>query len=455
MAKKTYKFIDLFAGLGGIRLGFEQALQSEGIKGECIFTSEIKPHAIRAYNKNFKEEICAKDITKVTKKEIGKFNVLLGGFPCQAFSSAGYGKGFADTRGTLFFEIQRIIKENINNVDGFILENVEGLVTHDMPLNEEDFVFDNGIKIGKTLNCILKILREELNFNVSWAILNASDFGVPQKRKRIYIVGCKKEYGNIDLNFTKQELIPAGTVLESGLPCLDNKFTRILLSKYTLEELKGKTLKDKRGGERNIHSWDIGLKGEISKEEIELMNKLVSQRRQHKWADIIGIEWMDGMPLTQEQISSFYSNPQLYEMLKNLTNKNYLVYEHPKQRKKAVDENGNSWFYREPDITKPKGYNIVTGKMSFPISTIIDPEKPINTLVAMDMNTIGVVDDSGIRNLSIREGLRFFGYPETYSLDFFYEEKGGVKLAYDLLGNSVCVPVIKSIAKRLIQTIHK
>jgi DNA (cytosine-5)-methyltransferase 1 len=141
-------------------------------------------------------------------------------------------------------------------------------------------------------------------------------------------------------------------------------------------------------------------------------------------------------------------------MLEDLTQKQYLVLEHPKQRVWHSDASGNRWSTRVPDESKPKGYNIVTGKLSFEISSILDPEKPVNTIVAMDMSTIGVIDDEGIRHLTLREGLRLFGYPETYDLDFFYNEKDGVNNGYDLLGNSVCVPVIKMIADRLVQKLY-
>lgn len=392
------------------------------------------------------------NVTDIKKSDIGNFNVLLGGFPCQAFSSAGTGKGFADTRGTMFFEVQRVIKDHLQSVDGFILENVEGLVTHDM--RNDEVYEDNGQRIGRTLATILHILREELKFNVSWAVLNAADYGIPQRRKRIYIVGCKKKYGVVNLEFEKLPEVGIRNFVEHGLPCLDNEFSRILLSRYTPEELHGKALKDKRGGVRNIHSWDIEKKGPVSESEKELLNRLVCERRQHRWADMIGIEWMDGMPLTEQQISTFYPHPRLHEMLENLTEKHYLVLEHPKQRIWHSDSNGNRWSTRVPDKTKPKGYNIVTGKLSFEISSILDPEKPVNTIVAMDMNTIGVVDGIGLRHLTLREGLRLFGYPETYSLDFFYDEKDGINNGYDLLGNSVCVPIIKMVADRLVQKLY-
>ena len=125
----TLKFIDLFAGIGGIRLGFEQACKDRDIIAKCVFTSEIKPYAIDVLKQNHPNEEINGDITQISEKDIPDFDVLLGGFPCQAFSSAGKRLGFEDTRGTLFFDIERILKEK--QPKGFILENVEGLVNHD------------------------------------------------------------------------------------------------------------------------------------------------------------------------------------------------------------------------------------------------------------------------------------------------------------------------------------
>lgn len=446
MGKQKYTFIDLFAGLGGLRLGFEQALKERGFEGQCVFTSEIKSSAIKAYNHNFHDKkIEAVDITKVESSNIKPFNVLLGGFPCQAFSTAGQQKGFADTRGTLFFEIQRILQDHLSEVDGFIMENVEGLVKHDRE-NPHD-------KEGRTIQVIMHVLRDVLGFNAEYVILNASDFGVPQYRKRVYIVGCKKKYGKINLSFVPQKEVGVGASLEQGKECINNDFSKALLAYKPAEELVGYALKDKRGGERNIHSWDLCQKGHVTEEQKKLLNAMLHERRKHKWAEIIGIQWMDGMPLTTEQIRSFYDTPQLQEMLDDLTEKKYLFLEHPKQRVSHTDSNGNVWYERVPDPSKPKGYNIVTGKLSFEISSILNPCKPANTLVAMDVSTIGVVDGSGIRHLTLRECLRLFGYPDSYSLEIFEGSKKDVKLGYDLVGNSVCVPVIKAIALRLLDKI--
>ena len=438
-------YIDLFAGLGGIRIGFTQAANELGLESRCVFTSEIKDSALCALNHNFPgENIIKRDITKVASDEIPHFNILLGGFPCQAFSFAGKQRGFLDTRGTLFFEIERILRDHLNDVDGFLLENVEGLLKHDKE-NRND-------EIGKTLTVILNVLRS-LGYNTKYILLDASDFGIPQKRKRVYIVGCKKRFGEINLEFNNPEIKTVEGCIEHGLPVLDNKFTKLLLRYYSPKKLQGKFLKDKRGGKFNIHSWDFDYKGATTKEQKELLNKLFKQRRRKEWAKIIGIDWMDGMPLTTEQIRTFFDRPNLQELLDDLVEKKYLVLEHPK-KKVITTVNGSSYSERIYDETKPQGYNIVTGKLSFPISHILDNKGQAPTIVAMDMNNLGVIDGKGIRRLTLREGLRLFGYPEDYSLDFYNQDAKGIRLGYDLLGNTVCVPVIKAVAYRLLHQIY-
>ena len=129
MIKQDIRFIDLFAGIGGIRKGLEQAIVNIGSNPVCVFTSEIKPCAISVLQQNYPNEIITGDITKVSANTIPDFDILCGGFPCQAFSSAGKREGFADTRGALFFDVERILIAK--KPKGFILENVEGLVNHD------------------------------------------------------------------------------------------------------------------------------------------------------------------------------------------------------------------------------------------------------------------------------------------------------------------------------------
>lgn len=199
-SSSLFTFIDLFAGIGGIRLPFQK------LNGKCVFSSEWDKFAQKTYATNF-GELPKGDITKIEAKDIPDHDLLLAGFPCQAFSQAGRREGFFDTRGTMFFEIQRILAEKRPKM--FLLENVKQLVGHDR---------------GRTLKVILQILRgefessisddiplsvdarkalsERLNYWVDFKVIRAADFGAPQNRERIYIVGYNKDHFE-NLNFDK------------------------------------------------------------------------------------------------------------------------------------------------------------------------------------------------------------------------------------------------------------
>lgn len=416
------RFIDLFAGIGGIRKGFELACADRGLETECVFTSEIKPYAVDILIQNHPTETVAGDITQVDPIDIPHFDFLLAGFPCQAFSAAGKRLGFQDTRGILFFNVEKILAEH--KPYGFVLENVEGLVNHDRESPHD--------KIGRTLKIILEHL-DALDYKVSWRVLNAKHFGVPQERKRIYIVGTRKSAPDLE-GFAHIDST-LGEILESGLPTSNSKFVKLLMENYSVEELCGKAIKDKRGGDNNIHSWDIEYKGKTTKAEKNLLNHMVRERRKKKWAEEFGIDWMDGMPLTTDQIRSFHDVPDLEQMLEHLVELKYLRKEHPKKKV------GNR---REQDESLPIGYNIVAGKMSFEVGKVLDPKGIAPTLVAMDMQHLFVPDGNGIRPLSLREGLRLFGYPDDYKFNTSIEN------GYDLLGNTVVVPVIKAVAGRVL-----
>lgn len=436
------KFIDLFAGMGGIRLGFEQAFNEQGYETECVLTSEIKPYAVQALKDNFEQDNLVGDICQVEAKDIPDFDFLLAGFPCQAFSTAGKGLGFLDTRGTLFFEVERILREK--QPYGFILENVEGLVLHDRESNKD--------KIGRTLKTILASL-DNLGYKVEWRLLECQKFGVPQLRKRIFIVGTKDK--NIDMDHFKEKRKVVGDVLEHNMPLVDTHFTQCLLKHYKPEDLHGKAIKDKRGGENNIHSWDIGLKGEVTTEQKILVEKLFKERRKKHWAEEIGIKWMDGMPLTLKQISTFDDSENLEWMLEDLVEKGYLVKEYPKDVVEIEMEDGTKRSVRQQDESKSLGYNIVSGKLSFEFTKILDSNDVAPTLVATDVSHIAVVDGDGIRKLTLREGLRMFGYPENYNLSMFNDDSTGLAKAFDLLGNTVVVPVVKAVAEKLCDAYNK
>jgi DNA (cytosine-5)-methyltransferase 1 len=431
----TIKYIDLFAGIGGFRAGFERAVNDLGGRAECVFTSEIKQTALDTYSENF-EPTMPVDITTFDVSRIPDFDVLLAGFPCQAFSSAGKRDGFLDTRGTLFFDIQRILEAK--KPKGFILENVEGLVNHDPDTSPEPY--------GKTLRVILNNL-EALGYFVSWKVLNSADFGLPQARKRIFITGTLR--GFVDLDDFPIRRAVLGEVLEADVPLENSKTISLILKNYKPEELGGKSLKDKRGGHQNIHSWDIQLKGNTSVRQRELLSCLLRARRNKKWGDIKGIKWMDGMPLTIEEIKTFFTDPNLETMLEDLSAKGYVAYEHPKDLTE-VEVDGIVRRQRVPRQDLPKGYNIVAGKLSFEVSKFLDHNSVTPTLVATDMDKMMVVQNGGLRKLTEREMLRLFGFPETFRLHTrTYRE------SCDLIGNSIAVNVVQSVAMRLMATLSK
>nr|WP_287129295.1 DNA (cytosine-5-)-methyltransferase [Candidatus Cyanaurora vandensis] len=166
------RFIDLFCGLGGFRIAAQIACQERDMNPQWVFASDIDVDAQAIYQANFGERP-AGDITQVNESEIPDHDILLAGFPCQAFSICGDRRGFADVRGTLFFDIARIL--TVKRPPAFILENVKQLRTHDK---------------GRTLGRIVEILAN-LGYQVEWRILNALNFGLPQKRERIFIVGFR------------------------------------------------------------------------------------------------------------------------------------------------------------------------------------------------------------------------------------------------------------------------
>lgn len=184
------RYIDLFAGIGGIRIPFDE------LGAQCVFSSEWDKAACKTYAANF-GDMPSGDITKIAAEDIPPHQLLLAGFPCQAFSIMGQMKGFDDTRGTMFFEVARIL--NYHKPKAVLLENVKQLTTHDR---------------GKTFETIKETLRS-LGYHVNWRVLNAMDFGLPQKRERVIIVGFrdKTAYESFDFTFKKKPFSLA-TILE-------------------------------------------------------------------------------------------------------------------------------------------------------------------------------------------------------------------------------------------------
>jgi DNA (cytosine-5)-methyltransferase 1 len=222
MAHK-FTFIDLFAGIGGFRIAFES------LGGKCVFSSDIDEKASDTYEENFRERPSG-DITKISSQEIPDHDILCGGFPCQPFSIGGLRKGFEDTRGTLFFEVERILRDK--KPKAFFLENVRGLINHDN---------------GRTFS-IIKNKLKELGYDVHYQIFNSIECGIPQNRERIFIIGF-----NIDNSFKFPEkiktLIPLSEILEKGVK--DHDATPIA-KKHILNHLNHEKNKEKISKGKNL-----------------------------------------------------------------------------------------------------------------------------------------------------------------------------------------------------------
>lgn len=412
------KYIDLFAGVGGIRLGVSQALSKNGIEAKCVLSSEINEKACETYQLNFGEHPSG-DVKLID--EVEPFDLLLGGFPCQPFSYAGKRKGFGDTRGTLFFEIERLLEKY--RPKAFLLENVRGLYTHDE---------------GRTFNTIMDKLHG-LGYGTYDLLQNSSNFGVPQNRVRLYIVGIlgatpemslATDLGAADSHKYKQNSLQLSLFDEKPRCCVrdilepnvdekyycSDKFQQMLRDAVgdDLSVLHGYRLIDYRGGQ-SLHSWELGMKGKCSDAEIRFMNALILNRRK----PIFGKE-QDGKKLTLEQIKTFYTEPDIEKVIASLLEKRYLQEVEGK-------------------------YNPVCGNMSFEVFKFLDPESISVTLTSSDANRLGVIQDNRARHITPRECARLQGFPDTFKL----HPKDA--WSYKQFGNSVSVPVVGAVFDEFIK----
>lgn len=328
--KEKIKFIDLFAGIGGFRLGFESA------GCECVFSSEIDDHACKMYELNFNDNPKC-DITKLNPNDLPNFDILCAGFPCQAFSVAGYQKGFDDTRGTLFFDICRILETK--KPKAFVLENVSNLEKHDS---------------GKTFTTMLSVLSE-LGYTFAYKVLNARNFGVPQNRERIIIVGSKDGY-TFDYNRLKYNIV------NSMKDFLDNEGSFEVLPKESYTILKSKYIKK------------------------QPKSGLVFCGYRNKKTRIIGVrEGTEHLSRVHKQPNRIYDVSGIHPTL-------------------ASQESSGRYFIKNGNI---------------------------------------------VRKLTMNECFRFMGFPENY------KKVGGTTSIYARIGNSICVNMVKAVAKEMINQFFK
>ncbi|MDB9541047.1 DNA (cytosine-5-)-methyltransferase [Anabaenopsis arnoldii] len=410
------RFVDLFSGIGGIRLAFEQAAHGLNIETECVLSSEINTDAQLVYARNFNHQSLG-DIRIIDK--LPEHEILLAGFPCQSFSYAGKKEGFGDTRGTLFFEITRLL--DTYKPQAFIFENVRGIYSHDQ---------------GKSLATIKHEIQKR-GYSFDAFLLNSANFGLPQNRVRIYLIGILNANPVFDLmsdvgpkdshSYNDNQLslfdqtkknVSVCDILEDNpnskydcSPEFINALKRIF--NHDLNRLHGVRLIDYRGG-KSIHSWELGLRGECTVEEIALMNRFILKRRNKEFGDI-----QDGKLLTQEQIASFCDYPNLADVLNSLVTKKYL---------KLI--NGK--------------YKPLSGNFSFEVYKFLDPRKISVTLVASDANRLGVYHNQRVRRITPREAARLQGFPDNFLLHPNDDK------AYYQLGNSVSINVVKAVAEQVL-----
>lgn len=331
MKKNKIKFIDLFAGIGGFRLGFESA------GCECVFSSEIDDHACKMYELNFGDNPKC-DITKLDPSTVPDFDILCAGFPCQAFSICGKQKGFYDeTRGTLFFDICRLLEAK--KPKAFVLENVSNLEKHDS---------------GRTLTVMLSVLSE-LGYTVVYKVLNARNFGVPQNRERVVIVGSRDGYA---FDYNRLECNTVNSM--KGFLDKNGDFEILPKESYTILDQQYIKQQPKSGlvfcGYRNKKIRTVGVRP--GTEHLSRVHK-----QPNRIYDVSGV------------------HPTL-----------------------ASQESSGRYFIK---------------------------------------------DDNIVRKLTMDECFRFMGFPENY------KKVGGTASLYARIGNSICVNMVKAVAKEVVKQFFK
>jgi DNA (cytosine-5)-methyltransferase 1 len=415
MKKKENKFtfVDLFAGIGGFRIPLEE------LGGECLGYSEINKNAISVYRTNFivnqnNKEIELGDITKIKKLPFD-VDIVVGGVPCQPWSIAGKIKGFDDNRGKLWFDVIRLLKKN--QPKAFIFENVKGLVS---PVNYANFEY------------LLQQL-EESNYCVKWKVINSCDFGLPQGRERVFIVGIRNDLISCDkYSFPKPLNIETklSDVIDEIKDCQSpksNKFNDFFL------------FSDLRNGHTTIHSWD--LIPTTSKEKLICLTMLKS-RRSKKYGE------KDGNPLSFEALNLLIPDLQEEDLIE-LVNKNILkvINDSKFDFVNSKNSSGINGVYR---IFLPHARMITTltatGTKDFIATTSINS----NNLAEYKQKCIEDIYNQGkFKFITGQDARKLQGFPDTFILptkDYISKQ---------LFGNAVPIPVVYHVAEKLLEVLNQ
>ena len=395
----TFSFIDLFSGIGGFRIALEQ------LGGKCIAFSEIDKNALNTYKQNFNtlEEIELGDITKV--KKLPYADLIVGGVPCQAWSIAGKNLGFDDDRGKLWFDAIQTVKKV--KPKAFIFENVKGLQD---PRNLS------------ALNLIISELSK-LNYKVKYQVLNATDFGLPQNRERLFIVGIRKDIKD-DFIFPKVSN-QRKTILDILIDKTKN------FNKNYYEGVEFFTFCDTRNGDTTIHSWDIT---ECSESEKNICLLILNNRRKSKYGD------KDGNPLSYEDLKNL-DNSITKKDIESLLKKKILKKVGSKlELTNSKNSSGINNIYR---IYLPNSYHFATltatGNKDFISTDFLIKKSGDIKKDFIDQ----IFNQKKYRKLSVKETLKMQGFPENFKTN----EKESVILKQ--LGNAVPTNVVYAVASQL------
>ena len=429
--KVRYKFVDLFSGIGGFRVACEK------LGGQCVAYSEIDSKAINVYKENFntKRELELGDITKI--KSYPNTDILLGGVPCQSWSIAGKMKGFEDPRGRLWLDTINFTKKV--KPKGFVYENVKGLAD---PRNKKnlDLIVSEFNKIG---------------YNTYYSVLNAFDFGLPQSRERLFIVGIRKDIDTNSFTFpSKFDKLPfLSDILESSKNSNNNYVSNHSSCKngFNMAAVVNKgnfyIFSDVRNGDYTIHSWDL-IK--TTKKEKAICLRILKNRRKPKYGE------KDGNPMSARDIIDLFSNKTLlgsddYEIttrdINKLVNKNILrKVDNKYEFANSKISSGINGVYR---IFLPESHIFSTLTKSGSRDYIAETSVPSDIKDRNSYFINEIYKKNKYRQITVREAARLQGFPDK----FVFSTKYNVSLG--LLGNAVAVNVVELIMKNLLSVVNQ
>lgn len=489
---KKIKHLDLFSGMGGFSISLEKVAKKHNCEYECIAFSDIKLAARKALANNFPDIKNIGDITKVVPEDIEQYDILTAGFPCQPFSAAGVRGGFNDHmgRGEMFFYVANILQKTKPKY--FILENVSGLIKHDN---------------GKTLKTILETLTS-IGYIIDYHLYNSFDFGLPQKRERVFIYGYRQDK-NSDTNLQLQVKLDAIKNHKLKTELVEKKYFKDIFDsddKNPHNKLYSKTKQKKIAqfverlmkhvDETNIYlddvrikdhhvirnnsshknkyllSWNIGVFGETTQEEKDLL-MLLSKEGNNKKNNVYHINRKETIPLTVKQIHGLLvktkNNKDDIINIDNLEKTLEKLYQMGYVRKMFYVYSDRTQFqtniYTEKELqyktninkqneVYEHGYAVLTNKMRYDYYHYLETDNQatsvLPTITATDVHKIGVVftDENGkknVRQLNEKELLRSLGYSDNYNLDNIKHTE-----VFDLIGNSIPLPVAEYIAEKLV-----